>query len=155
MPEIESIFPTQTRPKPTSSLHPQASLFPPTTQKLAQKSICISTANPEKMNAKTPVEVGTRGTVGFLIMKEIEYFTNLESDKPQDQFTEIASTSSHPKPKFGSFTTTPGKKKKGGGRKLIPNMCSTVDVAKSNRSKVTSGLSYSNLKGDDVKKLQA
>lgn len=107
------------------------------------------------MNAKTPVEVGTRGTVGFLIMKEIEYFTNLESDKPQDQFTEIASTSSHPKPKFGSFTTTPGKKKKGGGRKLIPNMCSTVDVAKSNRSKVTSGLSYSNLKGDDVKKLQA
>lgn len=106
------------------------------------------------MDAKTPIEVGTRGTVGFLIMKEIEYFTNLESDKPQDQFTEMASTSSHPKPKFGSFTTTPGKKKKG-GRKLIPNMCSTVDVAKSNRSNVTSGLSYRNLKGDDVKKLQA
>ncbi|KAL6314144.1 hypothetical protein AAG906_011885 [Vitis piasezkii] len=41
------------------------------------------------MAAQNPVEIGTRGTVGSLIMQEIEYFSRLEigrkdcSQKPQ------------------------------------------------------------------------
>ncbi|KAG5546441.1 hypothetical protein RHGRI_018579 [Rhododendron griersonianum] len=156
MPETQNNS-TQTRPKvPTSSLHPQTSPFPPTTQKLVmQNSSSVPSTIPEKMDTKTPVEIGTRGTVGFLIMREIEYFTHLESDKPQHLCTEMASTSTQPNPKFGSFATTPRKKKKGGRRKLVPNMCSMVEVVKCNRPNVNSGLGYRNLRADDVKKLQA
>ncbi|OIT21194.1 hypothetical protein A4A49_65672 [Nicotiana attenuata] len=34
----------------------------------------------DKMSASVPVEMGTRGTVGSLLKKEIEYFKRLELD---------------------------------------------------------------------------
>ncbi|KAJ0047137.1 hypothetical protein Pint_04195 [Pistacia integerrima] len=72
------------------------------------------------MAAHTPVEIGTRGTVGSLIMKEIEYFSRLEvssqgsSQKPHSHVEDIASSSSHPRPTIASALTTQ-KKKKGRG----------------------------------------
>ena len=51
--------------------------------------------------AHTPVEIGTRGTVGSLIMKEIKYFSQLElscqgsSQKPLFPITDKDSSSSH------------------------------------------------------------
>lgn len=32
--------------------------------------------------AHPPVEIGTRGTVGSLVMREIEYFSRLDSSSP-------------------------------------------------------------------------
>ncbi|KAK7845843.1 hypothetical protein CFP56_008824 [Quercus suber] len=84
------------------------------------KSSTIATKVPEEM-AHTPVEVGTRGTVGSLIMKEIEYFSQLElsrqgsSQKPQFPITDKASSSSHSRPTFGSVTATQKKKNKAAG----------------------------------------
>lgn len=106
--------------------------------------------------AHTPVEVGTRGTVGSLIMKEIEYFSQLElshqgsSQKPQFPITDKASSSSHSRPTFGSVTAT--QKKKNKGSRLLPGICSMVEVSDNNRPIGLSGFSYRNLKSD-LKKL--
>ncbi|KAM7504157.1 hypothetical protein LguiB_003061 [Lonicera macranthoides] len=78
----------------------------------------------EKMMAKTPVEIGTRGIVGSLVLREIEYFSQLElgyetnSNKPRCQHKDMATTSSNSRPKLRSLITTPRRKKKG-SNKLI------------------------------------
>lgn len=111
------------------------------------------------MAAQTPVDIGTRGTVGSLIMQEIRYFSQLESSypgssqKPKFHTTGMASTSSNQsKPTVGSAITTPKKKKKGSSR-LLPSMCSVVEVSNNNRRIGISEFSYRNLKSD-VKNLQ-
>ncbi|KDP39091.1 hypothetical protein JCGZ_00848 [Jatropha curcas] len=123
------------------------------------KSITLATKVPEDMATHPPVEIGTKGTVGSLIMQEIRYFSQLDSScqesshKHQSHATGTASTSSQIKSTLGSATTTPKKKKKGSSR-LLPSMCSMVEVSEHNRSVGASGFSYRNLKSD-VKKLQA
>ena len=140
MPEAESNLPTKTEPQ-TTSLHPQ---------KLMYKSSTIITMIP----AKNPVEIGTRGTIGFLITKEIKYLNHLELGSPCDSDnsekpTETASTSRYSKPKLGSSITTPVKKKKGAS-KFIPSMCSAVEVAEESniQPNLNSKVSYRNLKAD-------
>ncbi|GFZ12507.1 hypothetical protein Acr_23g0008920 [Actinidia rufa] len=158
--ETPSEFLAKTRPK-TTSLPPRASTVPPTIDKMAYKSSTIVAPIPEKKAARTPVEIGTRGTFGSLVVKEIEYFSQLElgcqdkSEKPRCQFPKTASTSAHSRPqKLGSLLKTPKRKKKGGS-KFIPSMCSMVEVAESTRPNMTiSGFNYRNLKAD-VKKMQA
>lgn len=165
MSQTESNFPTNARPQ-TTSLHQKAtsssSSSNPSKQKMYKPST-ISTTDPEKMVAYNPVEIGTRGTVGSLVMKEIEYFSQLElssrsnSEKPRSHITDMASSSSSishsSKPTFGSVLTSQKKKKKGGNR-LLPSMCSMVEVSDKNRPVGISGFSYRNLK-TDVKNLQA
>ena len=140
MPEAESNFPTKTNPN-TISLHPQ---------KLTYKSSTMTTTIP----AKNPVEIGTKGTIEFLITKEIEYLNQLElgshhgshnSEKP----TEIASTSNYSKPKLGSSIASPIKKKKGAS-KFIPSMCSVVEVVEEGniQPNLNSKVGYRNLKAD-------
>ncbi|KAJ7967666.1 Patatin [Quillaja saponaria] len=57
-----------------------------------------TTKSLEKMAAIAPVAIGTRGTVGSLVRKEIEYFSKLELDrrgssqKPQEQFADMVSS---------------------------------------------------------------
>ncbi|XAR56670.1 hypothetical protein NMG60_11037236 [Bertholletia excelsa] len=163
MAETQSNLSTKKRSKTKTttktSLRLKTSSSPPTKQKTMYKSSNISTTIPENMDAKTPVEIGTKGTVGSLVMKEIEYFSQLGlgppiiTEKPQNQLTDVASTSSYTTPKIRSLITNP-KKKKRGGSKLIPSMCSIVKVAKTNQSDVSAGFSYRNLKAD-AKKLQS
>lgn len=127
------------------------------------KPSTISTTDAEKMASYNPVEIGTRGTVGSLVLKEIEYFSQLELsshgnlEKPRSHVTDMASSStsiSHAsKPNVGSASATQKKKKRGSSR-LLPSMCSMVEVSDKNRSVEISGFSYRNLKAD-VKKLQA
>lgn len=157
MTQTQSNFPTKTRSKPTS-LHPQASFLTPTKQNM-YKSSTIATKVPEEIAAHTPVEIGTKGTVGTLIMKEIEYFSQLESScqgssqKPQFHITDMASSSTdHSRPTFETVIASQKKKKK--GSRLLPRICSMVEVAENNRPTGTSGFSYRNLKSD-LKKLQA
>ncbi|KAK6934421.1 hypothetical protein RJ641_034576 [Dillenia turbinata] len=114
----------------------------------------------ENMAAKTPAEIGTRGTVGSLVMQEIEYFSRLElghqvvaqKKATKCQIRESASAGGYYIPKFGSIIMTRRKKKKEGSR-LLPSICSMVEVVESNRPIGKSGFSYRNLK-TDVKKLQ-
>lgn len=124
------------------------------------KSSTIATRVSQDMAAQNPVQIGTRGTVGSLIMQEIKYFSQLElgcresSKKPQPNITTVASsTSNQSKTTPGSVVTTPKKKMKGGSRRL-PRICSMVEVSDSSRPYGISGFSYRNLKSD-VKNLQA
>ncbi|KAK8622885.1 hypothetical protein V6N13_117784 [Hibiscus sabdariffa] len=105
--------------------------------KTSTGSVPVETANP-------PVEIGTRGTVGSLIMREIEYFSQLELGCKDD--------SKMPHSNVGPVSATQ-KKKKRGSSKLIPSMCSMVEISDS-RPVGVSGFGYRNLKSD-VKKLQA
>lgn len=109
----------------------------------------------ERMAGKTPVEIGTRGTVGSLITHEIEYFAQLEikcqnmsRKNLERKLSDAGSISSCSKPNLGSIIPTPKKKKKGSNR-LIPNMCSMVDVVeKRNQPNLSSRFSYRSLKAD-------
>lgn len=119
-----------------------------------------------KMAAKsarfTLVEIGSRGTVGSLVLREIEYFSRLElgrrgegpHNNPCCHFADVASTSGISKPKLGSLAANP-KKKKRGCKKFLPSMCSMVEVIESNnRPRAISGFTYKNLKAD-IKELRA
>ncbi|EYU19242.1 hypothetical protein ABFS82_13G170700 [Erythranthe guttata] len=103
---------------------------------------------PEKMTTKSnPVAIGTRGTVGSLIMQEMEYFSRLEL---------AARTSSNNPSKRGEFSKSnlePAKKKRAVSKRFIPSMCSMVEVEESNKPSKFSKLAYRNLKAD-IKKLQ-
>ncbi|CAI9088452.1 OLC1v1022784C1 [Oldenlandia corymbosa var. corymbosa] len=79
--------PTKTTPQ-NSSLQPEQTSTHPPANALKQKMVCKSTSNvlqmPMKMIVKpTPVEIGTRGTVGSLILQEIEFFNQLELGPPE------------------------------------------------------------------------
>lgn len=151
----QSNSPTKTIPN-TTFLQPQPSpstfSSSSTTENNTHKSISLTSTTPEKMAAKSPVEIGTRGTVGSLIMQEIEYFSRLElgcSNGSCKHLQAMASTSSY----SGSKVMAPKKKTKG-GRKFIPSMCSMVEVAEiKNQPILTSGFGYKNLKVDH-KRLQ-
>lgn len=84
---------------------------------------------PEEMGAKPPVDIGTKGTVGLLIMQEIEYFNKLEVNSRKHSF----------QVKDSSQTRTSTRRKKG----FIPSICSAIEVENNNgpkmisRSKVT------------------
>lgn len=98
------------------------------------------------------VEIGSRGTVGSLVLREIEYFSRLDLGPHSNScchFADVASsTSGISKPKLGN----PKKKKRGckNAKKFLPSMCSMVEVIESNnnRPRAISGFTYKNLKAD-------
>ncbi|KVH97393.1 uncharacterized protein LOC112522823 [Cynara cardunculus var. scolymus] len=127
---------------------------------------------PEKMGGRDPVpiEIGARGTVGNLVMKEIEYFKKLELGRG-DHDNCSRRNFFHPDkkhggdgggsnfwPSFGFLNVTwrRAKRKGGGGGssgRFLPRMCTVVDVAESRHhnhhrlSKIPS-FGYRNLKDD-------
>ncbi|KAJ6999539.1 hypothetical protein NC653_010296 [Populus alba x Populus x berolinensis] len=111
------------------------------------------------MAAKAPVAIGTRGTVGSLVRKEIEYFSKFEIDrcassrKPQEQVANIASSNDQSRPSFWSLTMSWKRKKRRGSSGFLPSICSAVEVADSNRLSRVPGFSYRILK-DDSKDMQ-
>lgn len=100
------------------------------------------------MAAEVPIKIGTKGTVGSLMMKEIEYFNRLEvlsqSQKHRLQVPEVVATSSGGRPK-------PKRKKR--SSRFVPSICSAIDVADHNGPKLVSGFGYRSLKAD-VRRLQ-
>lgn len=107
-----------------------------------------------------PVEVGTRGTVGSLLMQEIEYFRQIELNS-QDTFGKnkprikdmgrSRSTSTTTSNVVSNNNAATAKKKQAKNSKLLPSMCSMVDVSeigKHNGSVGASAFSYRNLKSD-------
>lgn len=135
----------------TTPLQPQS---PSIKENMIHKSSTIASAIPEKIAANSPAEIGDKGTVGSLIMREIEYFSRLELGppdiprKPPRQITKIhSSVSSYSKPKLGSLIVT-AKQKKRRSKRFIPSMCSMVEVADRNQPNSSSGFGYKNLKSD-------
>ncbi|XVE50592.1 hypothetical protein DITRI_Ditri01bG0175400 [Diplodiscus trichospermus] len=63
-----------------------------------------------EMAAHPPVEIGTKGTVGSLLMQEIEYFSQLKlssresSKKHHLSVRDVASSSSQARPIVGQIT---------------------------------------------------
>ncbi|KAK1430955.1 hypothetical protein QVD17_14101 [Tagetes erecta] len=102
--------------------------------------------------ADAPIKIGTKGTVGSLMMKEIEYFNRLEvqSQKSVLQVPQ-AVAGDKPKPEIDSVIITPKRKKR--TNKFMPSICSVIDVADHNGPKLVSGLGYRTLKAD-VRRLQ-
>ncbi|CAI9292585.1 unnamed protein product [Lactuca saligna] len=128
-----------------------------------------TTILPEKMAGgdPVPIEIGARGTVGNLVMKEIEYFKRLEAESRGGDHGKcsIRTTSNTNKkhggdgggskfwPSFGFLTWRRAKRKGDGSGRFLPRMCTMVDVADSRHhnhhrlSKIPS-FSYRNLKDD-------
>ncbi|PIA27505.1 hypothetical protein AQUCO_07700052v1 [Aquilegia coerulea] len=112
----------------------------------------------EHMATTTPVEIGTRGTVGSLVLQEIEHFSKLAMDRneasrtSQKQNKNMASTSHGSREKFQFVIMNSKKKKRGNG--FLPSMCSMVDVAETSRPIGNSGFNYRSLKAD-VKKIRS
>ncbi|KAL8098607.1 hypothetical protein AgCh_031395 [Apium graveolens] len=121
----------------------------PSLEHVRYKSSTNTSSTAKRMDGKPPVGIGTKGTVGSLILQEIEYYRQLQINcrdtsqrEPEPQIPSAGSTISFCKPNLGSSTTTPTKKKKGSNR-IIPSMCSMVDIVeKNNQPHLSSRFSY-------------
>lgn len=99
----------------------------------------------EKTSGEAPVEIGSRGTVGSLIMQEIRYFKSHEvtaQDIPKSECVcNVASTSNHSEPAV-SLALAP-KKKKRMSRRFLPSICTLIDVSDNRRPVgISQGLGY-------------
>ncbi|KAL9236628.1 hypothetical protein vseg_011272 [Gypsophila vaccaria] len=112
------------------------------------------------MGSTAPLAIGTRGTIGSLVRREIEYFQKVESRKYVGVSKSIdASAGSRDKtaalPTLGSFLSLSWKRKRRSGNtsssgRFLPSMCSAVDVCtdSSKRFGGIPGYSYKSLKSD-------
>ncbi|KDP20773.1 hypothetical protein JCGZ_21244 [Jatropha curcas] len=101
------------------------------------------------MAAPSPVAIGTRGTVGSLVRREIEYFTKVELDRcvsSSKSEIDMGSSSGRSRPSFWSLRMNwKRKKRRGSSNGFLPSICSAVEVADTNG---ISGFSYRILKND-------
>ncbi|CAJ1962450.1 unnamed protein product [Sphenostylis stenocarpa] len=105
-----------------------------------------------------PVAIGTRGTIGSLVRKEIEYFTKFEIDrrgssrKPQQHFVDMDMVSgrSYPisRPSFWVMLTAWKRRKRRCTSGFLPKICSVAEVAESNQLNRIPGYSYRILRND-------
>ncbi|CAK8531072.1 unnamed protein product [Lathyrus sativus] len=105
-----------------------------------------------------PVAIGTRGTIGSLVRKEIEYFTKFELDrrgisqKPQHHLADMDMVSdrtiSMPKPSFWFLPTTWKRKKQRNTSRFFRKICSVTEVNESNHFNRIPGHSYKILRND-------
>ncbi|OAY25958.1 uncharacterized protein LOC110603945 [Manihot esculenta] len=106
------------------------------------------------MVASNPVAVGTRGTVGSLVRKEIEYFTNdsrrCGSRKPEGQMIDNDSSCiGCSRPCFWSLTLSwKRKNRRSNDSGFLPSICSAVQVAETING--IPGFSYRILKNDET-----
>ncbi|KAJ1405598.1 hypothetical protein SESBI_25740 [Sesbania bispinosa] len=115
------------------------------------------------MAAPTPVAIGTRGTIGSLVRKEIEYFAKFELDKlgnsqkPQPHFVDMVSNRGYStsKPSFWELLMTGKRRKRRGTHGFLPKICSVAEVAENNQLNLNRipGYSYRILK-DDINNFQ-
>lgn len=118
--------PTKTRSTKATHVPQTSTTFPPRIKDFMVQSY--------------PVAIGTRGTVGSLVMREIDYFSRLELGGRRHASSE-------------SVIRVSEKKKKRGSKRLIPSMCSMVEVAESKQPKASNQFAYKNLRAD-VKRSQ-
>ncbi|KAK7412657.1 hypothetical protein VNO78_04188 [Psophocarpus tetragonolobus] len=105
-----------------------------------------------------PVAIGTRGTIGSLVRKEIEYFTKFElerrgsSQKPKQHFVamDMVYGRSYPisRPGFWSLLTSWKRRKRRGTSGFLPKVCSVAKVAEGNQFNRIPGHNYMILRND-------
>lgn len=106
-----------------------------------------------------PVAIGTRGTIGSLVRKEIEYFTKFELDrrgtmqKPQQHFADMEMvpdrTISMSKPSFWFLPMTwKRKKQRNTTSRFFRKICSITEVNENNQFNRIPGYTYKILKND-------
>lgn len=168
MPQNLCNFPTRTKPQVNANakstlLKSEDSASASSTAPIKEgmlKSTTLDTSDTKEKAAYAfpPVEIGTRGTVASLIMQEIEYFSRIESNSQRNksQTRNVGSSVSTNSRTTIVSTVESTKKKRGSSSKLLPNMCSMVDVSEnSSRPNRTSVFSYRNLKSEsDTKNFQ-
>ncbi|KAK9077550.1 hypothetical protein SSX86_005887 [Deinandra increscens subsp. villosa] len=114
---------------------------------------------PSKIGAdQTPIKIGAKGTIGSLMMKEIEYFNRLEVHSKKHALQPPKAAADHHggriKPKIDSVMTTVLPRRKKRSSRFISSICSAIDVAADNKGpKLVSGFGYRTLKAD-VRRLQ-
>ncbi|KAK7385951.1 hypothetical protein VNO78_31951 [Psophocarpus tetragonolobus] len=153
MPQSFCSSPPRTNLQNTLHKSKDSAFFSTSTKESMHKS---TTLGSKDMAEFAPVETGTRGTVASLIMQEIEYFSRIASNslRKGSQITEVGSSIRTSSRTTSVSTVEESTKKKRGSSKLLPSMCSMVEVSDNGRPNGTSAFSYRNLKSD-TKKLQA
>ncbi|KAK8629471.1 hypothetical protein V6N13_078312 [Hibiscus sabdariffa] len=120
-------------------------------------------------SASAPIAIGTRGTVGSLLKKEIEYFTKFELEAKgggsggqswkSQVHVEMDCRNGHSRPGFWFLITGWKRKKRRAGKNnnnnnnnnnggFLPSMCSVIEVADMNRFNRIPGFNYRILKND-------
>ncbi|KAE8724410.1 Kinase superfamily protein [Hibiscus syriacus] len=115
-----------------------------------------------------PIAIGTRGTVGSLLKKEIEYFANFEleaqgivgggssggssSGRSWKSGVRVEMDCSNGHSRSGFWFSIVGwkrkKRKAGNDSGFLPSMCSAIEVADMNRFNRIPGFNYRILKND-------
>ncbi|KAL3850854.1 hypothetical protein ACJIZ3_012736 [Penstemon smallii] len=101
------------------------------------------------MAGRVPLEVGTCGTIGSLLKREIEYFRRLEIEHVDfDRNSEEINVGG--RNSWRSFMSLMGswRKKKRRNSGIRPGICSKVEVANNRGLNEIHGFSYRNLKAD-------
>ncbi|KZV37162.1 hypothetical protein F511_15082 [Dorcoceras hygrometricum] len=109
------------------------------------------------MAGKAPLAIGTCGTMGSLLKKEIEYFKGLELEivesrrQAERNNKEMASRKCTSWPGFRCLTDS-WRKKKRRGSGIQPNICSIVEVADFDLRELNGipGFGYHNLNDDAI-----
>ncbi|KAL0305911.1 UNVERIFIED_CONTAM: hypothetical protein Sradi_6008400 [Sesamum radiatum] len=105
------------------------------------------------MAGRVPLEVGTRGTIGSLLKREIEYFRKLELECVESRMAsersseEMAPGGRYSWPSF-KFSMGSWRRKKRRNSGIRPGICSMVEVADSQGLNQIPGFSYQNLRAD-------
>ncbi|XP_054777189.1 uncharacterized protein LOC129285478 [Prosopis cineraria] len=110
------------------------------------------------MGTPPPAAIGTRGTVGSLVRKEIEYFTMFEVERrgcrsqrqPRTQAVDQVSARgfSSCRPSFWVALMTWKRKKRRFSSGFLPKICSVPEVAETNHLDRIPGFSYRILSND-------
>ncbi|XP_031264928.1 uncharacterized protein LOC116123275 [Pistacia vera] len=104
------------------------------------------------MAATAPVAIGTRGTVGSLVRREIEYFSKLELERCATSFRKTQEQILDPGHSRHGFwfmiMSWKRKKRRSSSSGFLPSICSAVEVADSNRLNTKPGFNYMILKSD-------
>ncbi|KAL5775438.1 hypothetical protein ACOSP7_012995 [Xanthoceras sorbifolium] len=122
-----------------------------------QSKVTTKTRISDNMAAAAPVAIGTRGTVGSLVRREIEYFSKFELErraisfqKTRGQIVDMGSSSGHSRHGFWFMMMSWKRKKRRGSSSsgFLPSICSAAEVADKDRLNCIPGFNYSILKSD-------
>ena len=108
----------------------------------------------QTMAAAAPIAIGTRGTVGSLVRREIEYFGKLDrrvsSVKPRGKMVEMSSKNCNfSRPSFWFLRMTwKWKRQRSGSRGFLSSICSAAEVVETTRLNGIPGFNYRTLKDD-------
>lgn len=101
----------------------------------------------QTMAATAPVAIGTRGTVGSLVRREIEYFGKLELDR-RGTSTKPRQACHSSRPSFWFLRMTWKWKRQRGSRGFVSSICSAAEVVERNRLHGIPGFNYKTLEDD-------